>query len=44
VPLTNQIIPTKRFKLKVKKKTEPLKTKINAVSLEIKKENGHEYV
>jgi len=38
VPLTNQIIPTKRFKLQVKKKTEPLKTKINAVSLEIKKE------
>jgi hypothetical protein len=38
VPLTNQIIPTKRFKLRVKNKPEPLKTKINDVSLEIKKE------
>jgi hypothetical protein len=37
VPLTNQIIPKKRFNLQVKKKPEQSKTKVNAaVSLEIK--------
>jgi hypothetical protein len=38
VALSNQMYPKKHFKLQLKKKTEPLKTKVNDVSLEIKEE------